>query len=93
MAEKQCLSRSQLLQQINEVSFAVNDIHLYLDTHPCDQAALSYFFQNNSRRRQLMEEYARAYGPLTIADAADSDSSSWQWSEQPFPWEQEGGGC
>ena len=27
-------SKAQLLQKINEVSFAVNDILLYLDTHP-----------------------------------------------------------
>lgn len=31
------------LQQINEVSFAVNDMLLYLDTHPEDQKALRYF--------------------------------------------------
>ena len=31
---KQNRSRCQLLGEINEVSFAVNDLHLYLDTHP-----------------------------------------------------------
>ena len=29
---KQNRSRCQLLGEINEVSFAVNDLHLYLDT-------------------------------------------------------------
>ncbi|MGN0360961.1 MAG: spore coat protein CotJB, partial [Hominisplanchenecus sp.] len=32
-----------MLQYINEVSFAVNDISLYLDTHPCDQEAMEYY--------------------------------------------------
>lgn len=38
---KQNRSRCQLLGEINEVSFAVNDLHLYLDTHPCDEKALT----------------------------------------------------
>ena len=32
--------RCQLLQQINEISFVVNDLNLYLDTHPTDDQAL-----------------------------------------------------
>ena len=30
----------QLWQTINEAGFAMDDINLYLDTHPCDQEAL-----------------------------------------------------
>lgn len=84
-------SRAQLLREINEVSFAVNDILLYLDTHPCDENALEYFRKMSEKRRELMKEYAKAYGPLIVDDAVYSDSSTWQWMEQPWPWEQEGG--
>ena len=38
----QQMSQKQLLQWINMVSFAVNDITLYLDTHPDDEEALNY---------------------------------------------------
>ena len=34
------LSRQELLQWINAVSFAVNDVTLFLDTHPDDAEAL-----------------------------------------------------
>ena len=34
MYRNQCTPRENLLSRINEVSFAVNDILLYLDTHP-----------------------------------------------------------
>ena len=37
--------RCQLLQQINEISFVVNDLNLYLDTHPTDDKALDAFSQ------------------------------------------------
>ena len=35
-------SRNSQLSRINEVSFAVDDMLLYLDTHPCDRKALEY---------------------------------------------------
>ena len=34
-------SRKELLNHINTVSFAVDDIQLYLDTHPDDEEALT----------------------------------------------------
>nr|WP_294531011.1 spore coat protein CotJB [uncultured Blautia sp.] len=83
-------ARSRLLNNINETSFTVNDILLYLDTHPNDQKALSYYRDAVSRRQNLMAEYARAYGPLTVDDASMDTSTTWNWMEQPFPWEKEG---
>ena len=38
-----CPCRRDLLNKIYEVSFAVDDVKLYLDTHPWDEEALSYF--------------------------------------------------
>ena len=84
-------SKMKLLQDINEVSFAVNDILLYLDTHPCDKNAMEFYQKNASRRRELMTLYAREFGPLTVDDAQISDSDTWKWVKQPFPWEMEGG--
>lgn len=88
--EKAAFPKMLFLQQINEVSFAVNDMLLYLDTHPEDQKALRYFSDISDRRNQLMAEYAEKYGPLTIDSAAVSSENAWKWSQQPFPWEKEG---
>ena len=76
MMKNQTSKRRCLLQQINEVSFAVNDILLYLDTHPDDEKVLA--------------EYAKDYGPLTVDTASKTCETSWKWSQQPFPWEREG---
>ena len=84
-------SRKQLLAHINEVSFAVNDISLYLNTHPEDAEALAFFRKYAAARQEALEEYERYFGPLTIDTADDSCSRSWQWIEQPFPWEEKGG--
>ena len=33
----------RLLKYISQVSFALTETNLYLDTHPCDKVALSYY--------------------------------------------------
>jgi spore coat protein JB len=82
--------RCRLLEDIYEVSFAIDDILLFLDTHPRNEKALAYYKEMITRRKQYMMEYAKNYGPLTIDDAIESGTGAWKWMEQPFPWEKEG---
>ena len=83
--------QKELLQFIDQVSFAIDDLLLFLDTHPKEKRALEYYSELSARRNELLEKYAKFYGPLTIDTGNDSNLKSWQWMEQPFPWEQEGG--
>lgn len=84
-------NRKRLLSFINEVSFAVDDTLLYLDTHPDCEEALCYFHKYNHLRNHALAEYEKEYGPLVIASADDSCRQSWEWMSQPWPWE--GGLC
>lgn len=83
------MNRQQLLDHINKVSFAVDDILLYLDTHPCDLEALEYYHTVAEKRQQALEEYESMYGPLLV-DRVKA-CNYWQWIEEPWPWE--GGFC
>ena len=49
------MDRMQLMKEIGEASFMVNDLTLYLDTHPTDQEALKAFSEASKKRRELME--------------------------------------
>ena len=91
MNRMQNSTREVLLKRINEVSFAVSDILLFLDTHPDCQEALAFYQKNVAIRKEALAEYARLYGPLTIDTADDTCSRSWEWVQQPFPWEVKGG--
>ena len=82
-------SQKQLLNRIDQVSFAVNDMTLYLDTHPCDEKALTYCHELVQERKKLLKEYAEAYGPLIIDITDQTGESIWKWMEQPFPWNYE----
>lgn len=80
--------KKQLFQYINQVSFAVDDIKLYLDTHPEDVYALEYYTKVRDARKRAVEEYNRRFGPLT-ADQVMS-KNYWTWVMDPWPWEREG---
>ncbi|MGI6006381.1 MAG: spore coat protein CotJB [Ruminococcus sp.] len=86
-------NETQLLQLINETSFAVNDLTLFLNSHPDSQPALSAFEEELKKRKEAMKEYACRFSPLTIDTADDAQSSSWQWISSPWPWEKKGGRC
>ncbi len=89
MAQKKP-TRKQMLDWVNMVSFAVTEANLYLDTHPGDPAALSYFQEYSRLRNQALNDFAALYGPLT-ADTARANQQTWEWVSEPWPWE--GGAC
>ena len=82
------MNRKQLLHLINIASFAVNDITLFLDTHPGDPEALKAFNHYEDIRRSALRTYSDQYGPLTIDTA--NPCEHWKWATEAWPWE---GGC
>lgn len=84
------MNQQQLFSWINEISFVVNDIILYLDTHPEDEEAMNYFNHYSEMRNKALKTYEEHYGPLTIDTAAPA-SGNWYWATQKWPWE--GGAC
>ena len=84
------MSQKQLLNWINQISFVLNDVLLYLDTHPCDQEAMDFFAHFNKMRQEALEEYAENYSPLTL-DSAEGCQKKWKWAADKWPWE--GGNC
>ncbi|MDO4522260.1 MAG: spore coat protein CotJB [Eubacteriales bacterium] len=88
------MSQIQLLNHINEVSFAVDDLLLYLDTHPGDMQALTYCQKMIKSRKVAMDVYSARFAPLTIDCTVESSSNRWEWIMQPWPWEpKQKGGC
>ena len=85
------LSQSQLMDIINKTSFAVNDIQLYLDSHPDCPKGLAYFHEHNQLRNAALKEYSRRFGPLTMETASEGSKGHWDWIHGKWPWE--GGRC
>lgn len=76
-------NRDYLLKQIMSLNFAINDLALYLDTHPNDTCALKMHNEYSQKVSELSNKYQALYGPLTI----NSSSNTWEWINSPWPWE------
>jgi spore coat protein JB len=81
------LGKCELLQAVNESAFVLQELALYLDTHPCCSAGLARFQQARQAYCQAVDAYVSQYGPLRFEQS--EGCSSWQWVEAPWPWEME----
>lgn len=81
------MTRQDLLRKIQVVSFILDDLKLYLDTHPTDRQALSNYADHSYTRNGLITQYTYAYGPLTLD--CMYFNADWTWSHDPWPWEKE----
>lgn len=77
--------RIELLEFINQVSFMVDDIALYLDTHPNCSKGLEAYSNYKSLRCEAVKEYTEKFGPL---DKYHVDNDNYfDWIDNPWPWE------
>lgn len=81
--------QAKKLNEINTVSFAINDLTLYLDTHPTCEKGLSLLKDLLKKRLDLLAEYAEEYVPLTHLSmiTGTPDTREYGWPEGPLPWE------
>ncbi len=79
------MNQNQLLMYIDQVSFAIDDLILFLDTHPCDKNALEYYQKLRQMRREAVKQYSTQYGPLSIT--GNENECYWDWVKTPWPWE------
>lgn len=81
--------QAKKLNEINVISFAINDLTLYLDTHPTCEKGLSLFMELLKKRLDLLAEYAEDFFPLTQISmiTGTPDTTKYGWAEGPLPWE------
>jgi len=81
------LSKKALETEIARVSFSMDELRLFLDTHPREKEALSAYRELRKKRERLLESYESLYGPMEAYRAGGSEK--WNWLSQPWPWEKE----
>ena len=75
--------RRTMINEIRSLDFAINELALYLDTHPDDQKALCLHRKYCKEIRDLKDKSQKMFGPLTIFYPCNK----WRWLEEPWPWE------
>jgi spore coat protein JB len=79
--------KNKLFRDIQIVSFAIDDVKLFLDTHPHDENALNYFRHYRDLLQEMRTQYIERFGPLTAMNS--KAENTWNWVEGPWPWEME----
>ena len=77
--------QAEMLLNINKLSFALQDIRLYLDINPNDQNMIKLFNDYQQKQENATEEYERKYGPI-LSDTKSQDNI-FSWEEYSWPWE------
>ena len=73
------------LSQLQALSFAVQELALYLDTHRDDREALALYRSYQEMLQKVRSEYQKRYGPLN--HGTPQTSEDYQWLDNPWPWE------
>ncbi len=80
--------REELLGKIMEVSFVLDDLTLYLDTHCEDSQAMDMYLKKTKERTELKQQFAAAFYPLTRDCIGYCEKGgTFCWQEGPMPWE------
>lgn len=72
--------QAQMMLQILAVSFVLDDLRLYMDTHPTETAPSDLKKELITIRKQLLSQFAQNHYPIT----PDCEGC---WQEGPMPWE------
>ena len=71
--------------ELQALGFAINELALYLDTHPKDREALELYQAYQKMYHQGMMEFGDRHGPLTHGQPTQGDR--YRWLNDPWPWE------
>ncbi|MBR4950044.1 MAG: spore coat protein CotJB [Clostridia bacterium] len=82
-----CNEREALMKKLMQANFVLDDMRLYLDTHPCDEEGIKIFEAARMQRDEFLMEYEAKFGPV-LADNGVTNGQ-WNWIEKPWPWQNE----
>lgn len=77
--------QQNMMRRLQVQCFVLDDVRLYLDTHPDDRRALEYYQKYRKLKEQTEAEYVKNFGPINSLQV-DSDTR-WTWVDTPWPWE------
>jgi spore coat protein JB len=77
----------ELKREIASIHMMLEELQLYLNTHPNDRDAVAKRNVYARDLKMLMDEYNKKFGMLS-QDGSFS-TYPWQWIDEPWPWEYE----
>lgn len=85
---KPCSEFEEINLKLKMLSFAINDLNLYLDLYPTDKELLNIFNNYSCEFKQLEKLYNEKYSSLSIDGKKYVDN--FDYTKSPWPWEKGG---
>ena len=79
--------KEEILYSILAHNFILTDLDLYLDINPNDNNALNLYNKYLFDKNNLIGEYEKNYGPLTLG-GLNIGNNNFNWDNAPWPWEE-----
>ena len=76
------------LAELMALDFAIDELGLFLTTHPNDQEVLNLYWSYIKMAREGREKYQKMYGPLLQTDLTPDEGFA--WLKDPWPWDEGG---
>ena len=71
--------------ELQVLGFAIQELALYLDTHPEDEEALELYRSYQQIYHKCMMEFSENHGPMN--HGTPQSGKSYCWLNDPWPWE------
>ena len=81
------MNRDELLKKLMELDFIAVDLALFLNTHPNNSEVIQTYNQVITAADAVRMKYEEAFGPLCSFRSYAMDTNSWQWKDNPWPWQ------
>lgn len=75
----------ELMKEIMALHMILEDLQLYLNTHPSDREAIAKRNIFTNQYSALKAEYNKSFGMISQDDSFSP--YPWQWIDEPWPWE------
>ncbi|MBR4944276.1 MAG: spore coat protein CotJB [Peptococcaceae bacterium] len=82
-------NREAALLELQQLSFSLVDLNLFLDTHPDSQPAINDYNQLFEQYWEAKSSFEFQYGPLNNFGHCPA-TYPWSWINDPWPWEKGG---
>lgn len=77
------------LCELMALGFTLNELGLYLDTHPQDKAALALYLDYVKLAKEGKQRYEAMFGPVQQTNVT---AAGFTWVNDPWPWDLAEGG-
>jgi len=78
--------QAAMMLKLQQLGFTLDDLQIYLDTHPYDGNAIERYNATATEYQNLAAQYSTKFTPLS-EDMPSNREDEWAWGLDDYPWD------